>query len=286
MSFEQLRKQQPQQQQQKRRQQQPEQEEDGGHQLQQLQRQYTFVIVPKVLDPWYDETFFGCQSRAAEISSEEPDVTIECVNVGYTEAIPSEQARLINELVNEPEKHGLSKPPDGISVAVLDEEITGEAINNANEAGIPIITFDSDAPDSQRRTFVSTDNHAFGYELGKVLNQLFPQGGNFGMITGNGPNLIGRLQGVRDRLLNDELHPTDWKEVDYSPLNCENNVTYANELMHQYASDPDIDAIIPIGGWPMFNDVLWKEFIVTQRENNRDIATVVADSVNIQLELM
>jgi len=61
--------------------------------------------------------------------------------------------------------------------------------------------------------------------------------------------------------MNDHLNPTKWKEVDYSPFNCENNVTYANELMHKFAMDPNINAVIPVGGWPMFDPQAWKDFV-------------------------
>lgn len=242
---------------------------------------YQFVIVPKTLDPFYDEVWLGCEARAREYLASH-NVAVECHYVGYPEAIPEEQARIIRELVTNPTNHNLTRVPDGISVAALDEEITGAAIDFVYDSGVPIITFDSDAPQSKRQAFVSTDNYAFGLELGKVLDQLNPNGGYFGMITGNGPNLKDRLQGVRDRLLNDPLQPTRWKEVDYSPFNCDNNVTLANELMHEYAKDENIAAIIPVGGWPMFNDELWREFV----DQNRDIFTVVADSVAIQIELM
>jgi len=126
------------------------------------------------------------------------NINVTCSYIGYDEAIPEEQARILKELVTDPTKYNLTKAPDGISVAVLDEAITGEAIDFVFKSGIPIITFDSDAPKSERQAFVSTDNYAFGQELGKVLDQLYPNGGYFGMITGNGPNLVDRLKGVRD----------------------------------------------------------------------------------------
>jgi ribose transport system substrate-binding protein len=241
---------------------------------------YHFVIVPKLTfeAPFFFSVGLGCQGYVKQ----ELLGIAECHYRGYAEADAVEQARVIRELITDPSLHGLDRIPDGISIAVLDEEITGAAIDFVYEAGVPVITFDSDAPTSKGQAFVSTDNYAFGLELGKVLDQLNPNGGNFGMITANGPNLLGRLNGVRDRLFNDPLHPTRWTEVDYSPLNCENNVTLANELMHQYAADPNIQAIIPVGGWPMFNPVLWKEFV----EANRNVFTVVADSVDVQIKLM
>ena len=208
-----------------------------------------FVIVPKVLDPFYDSVWQGCQARAKDLS--ESSTPVECHYIGHSQANVEEQARILRELVTDPSKYNLTQPPDGIAVAALDEEILGRAIDFVFDSEVPVITFDSDAPQSKRHVFVSTDNYAFGQELAKVLDQLFPRGGVFGMITGEGPNLNDRLLGVRDVLVNDSLNPTRWKEVPYSPLNCRNNVTLANELMHEYAKDPQIQAIVPVGGWPM-----------------------------------
>lgn len=242
---------------------------------------YHFVIVPKSVDPWFDDVWFGCQAGARE-HLRSHNARVECHYAAYPDAVPEEQARIIRELVTDPGKYNLTKAPDGISVSVLDEDLTGAALDFAYEQGVSIVTFDSDAPKSKRQSFVSTDNYAFGQQLGKILDQLKPSGGNFGIMSGNGPNLVVRVQGVRDRLLNDPLHPTRWKEVNYSPLYCANNVTLANELMHEYAKDDQIDAIIPVGGWPMFNEELFKEFV----NQNREVYTVVADSVASQIRLM
>lgn len=241
---------------------------------------YHFVIVPKLnfQAPFFHSVGLGCQGYVRQ----ELLGIAECHYIGYPEADAYEQGRVIRELVTDPTLHGLERIPDGIAVAALDEEITGIVIDFVHDAGVPVITFDADAPSSKRQASISTDNYAFGLELGKVLDQLHPSGGKFGMITANGPNLVDRLNGVRDRLLNDPLNPTKWTEVDYSPLNCKNNVILAHELLDQYAADPTIQAIIPLGGWPMNNATLWKSFV----EKNRHIFTVVADSNAGQLDLM
>ena len=247
-----------------------------------------FVIVPKVIGPFFDEVRDGCEERAQLLSSllsetQNKTVTIVCHYIGPNEADTIEQARILEELISNPSKYNLTRPPDGISVAALDDgDITTQAINMVYDAGVAITTFDSDAPNSQRQVFIATDNYAFGRELGKVLVQLNPVGGYFGVITGTGPNLNDRLEGLRDRLLLDDLHPTNWKEVPYSPLNCFENITLALELMEEYATDPEIKAIIPIGGWPMFNPTLWESFVA--RHPSLDL--VVADSTEIQLDLM
>merc|ERR1711862_49724 len=134
-----------------------------------------------------------------------------------------EQSRIMKELITNPSKYNLTKPPDGISVSVIDEKIIEEAIDfidKSSSSGIPIITFDSDAPNSKRLAYVGTDNFQFGNDLGKMLDKINPNGTKYGIITdmSGGPNLQLRVDGVRYRLEDDNLHPTNWKEVDYSPM--------------------------------------------------------------------
>jgi len=241
-----------------------------------------FVIVPKNVDgAFFDQSGQGCVDRAKQLGNNVNNV--QCHYIGALDADALEQAKIIKELITNPTNYNLTKIPNGISVSVLDENITGEAINFVHNAGVPVITYDSDAPNSKREVFVGTDNYAFGVQLGSVLNKLNPVGKNYGIITALGPNLQKRMDGVCDRLEHDWLHPTNWKQVSYSPLNCLENGTLAIELMEQYANDPNVDAIIILGGWPMYGlPNLWKEFT----DSNPHVFTVVADTTDQQIDLM
>jgi ribose transport system substrate-binding protein len=52
--------------------------------------------------------------------------------------------------------------PKGVLLTCISPEPFIEPINNAVNAGVPVITFDSDSPDSKRLSFVSTDNSFLG----------------------------------------------------------------------------------------------------------------------------
>ena len=52
----------------------------------------------------------------------------------------------------------VARKPAGILVSVSDPKLMGPEINKAIAAGIPVITIDSDAPDSQRLYFIGTNN--------------------------------------------------------------------------------------------------------------------------------
>jgi len=240
-----------------------------------------FVIIPKLTNvDFFDAVEQGCKERAEQLGEN----LVNCHYIGSPNVDATEQATIVKELITNPAKYNLTKQPDGISISVIDENITGEAINYAHDSGIPIITFDSDAPDSKRETYIGTDNLEFGIRFGKVLNQVNPLGSYYGIITSDDPNLQLRVDGVRKRLEGDALHPTNWKEVDYSPFYCNNNISLAIDQMYQYASDPNINAVISVGGWPMWNESLWTAFVDITASN--PISKVVADATSTQVNLM
>ncbi|MEC2346439.1 substrate-binding domain-containing protein, partial [Paenibacillus barengoltzii] len=58
---------------------------------------------------------------------------------------------------------------DAIIVQGLNEERFTPVINKAVRRGIPVVTIDTDAPNSQRLTYVGTDNLAAGERLGRLV---------------------------------------------------------------------------------------------------------------------
>jgi ribose transport system substrate-binding protein len=54
--------------------------------------------------------------------------------------------------------------------------------------------------------------------------------------------------------------------------------------MYELASNPDLDAIVSVGGWPMWVEpaTRWKEFV----DANRHLLLFVADALPVQVELI
>ena len=107
---------------------------------------------------------------------------MKCMFVGPVTVDEQEQTRIALDLI----KNG---SVDGISISVIDEAIATEVIDEAVAADIPIITFDSDAPQSKREAYVGTDNLAFGEELALLLLTHFSKSGKFALVSDNNPNL-------------------------------------------------------------------------------------------------
>jgi ribose transport system substrate-binding protein len=51
---------------------------------------------------------------------------------------------------------------DGIAISCLNGDFLTETINRAMDAGIPVVTWDADAPNSKRIAFYGVDDKAGG----------------------------------------------------------------------------------------------------------------------------
>lgn len=95
----------------------------------------------------------------------------------------------------------IQSKPNGILISVADAAVMTAGINRAIAAGIPVVTMDSDAPDSKRLFFIGTNNHQAGMAGGKRLAQELKGHGTVVVFTmPSQPNLNERLQGYRDAL--------------------------------------------------------------------------------------
>ena len=232
-----------------------------------------FAIVPKAMNnPYFDLSRDGCIKRAKELGN------VECIYKGPVEHEPASQVQIIQDLI--------SQKVDGIAISVSDAAAAVRVIKSARDAGIPVITFDADAPNSARQAHIGTDNRAMGRALGEELKRLRPDGGKYAMISG-GPaaaNLKERVEGVRDA-----LKGTKWSEVSGSPTYCNDDLALAVQQMQDLkTANPDLAAIVPVGGWPMFVPAAYKSFVDKNKAEMESgkFTLVVADTLKVQLELL
>lgn len=238
-----------------------------------LAQNYRFAIVPKAMNnPFFDVARDGCLKRAKELGN------VECIYKGPVEHEPATQAQIIQDFI--------TQKVDGLAISVADVAAMTKSIDAATAAGIPVITFDADAPGSKRLAYIGTNNKDFGLALGKQLLQLKPEGGKYAVVSG-GPgakNLAERVDGVREA-----LKGSKWTEVAGSPTFCNDDPALAVQQMADLrTATPDLGAIVPVGGWPMFAPEGYKAFV---NKNKKDIEAgkltlVVADTLKMQLELL
>ena len=237
------------------------------------QDNYTFAVVPKAMNnPFFDLTRDGCEARASELGN------VTCLYIGPVEHEATTQAQIIEDLI--------TQGVDGLAISVSDIAAATTVIDRATAAGIAVVTFDSDAPDSTRTAYVGTDNKLFGMDLGKLLLQVAPDGGTYGMISGGAaaPNLALRVDGVREALAG-----SNWTEVPGSPTFSNDDIALAVQQMGDLkTANPDLKAIVPVGGWPMFAPDGWKNFVDQYKADvdSGALALVVADTLPQQLQLL
>lgn len=89
---------------------------------------------------------------------------------------------------------------DGIGVSPIQADAFTPVIDAAIDKGVPVITFDSDAPKSKRLAYIGTNNYEAGKVAGEEVVKLFPNGGNFVAFVGNmtADNAKQRYQGFVD----------------------------------------------------------------------------------------
>ncbi len=88
--------------------------------------------------------------------------------------------------------------PAGILVSVADTATMQPAIDSAIDAGIPVITVDSDAPASKRLYFIGTNNLQAGRLGGQRIVDKLHGKGNIVFYTMPQTNLDERLKGYKD----------------------------------------------------------------------------------------
>ncbi|HTS71884.1 MAG TPA: substrate-binding domain-containing protein [Terriglobia bacterium] len=98
-------------------------------------------------------------------------------------------------------KEAVAKHPTGILVAPARPDLFNSAIDDAISAGIPVITMDTDAPNSKRILYIGTDNRQAGMESGRQIVKLMNGKGKLVVITIPGQlNLEERLRGAQEIL--------------------------------------------------------------------------------------
>jgi ribose transport system substrate-binding protein len=98
-------------------------------------------------------------------------------------------------------QRAVAQKPAGILISAADASLMTPDINSALAQGIPVLTMDSDAPDSKRLFFIGTDNYKAGTLGGKLTAKLLGGKGNIVVLTiPSQPNLKDRLHGFQDAI--------------------------------------------------------------------------------------
>jgi ribose transport system substrate-binding protein len=203
-------------------------------------KKYKFVWSPKATDnPVFAVAEQGGKIRAGELGD------VEFVWIGP----PNTDAKLQADLLDA----AITSGCDGMGISCNDATVLKPIIDRAMDNGIPVITWDSDSPDSKRLSFYSIDGDAAATAGANVFVDAMADNPKktYVLLSGNAgaPNLEGRIKAVRA-----VLDTTDLEYV--TTLFCNDDpVLGATLIEDQLTATPDLGGIFFIGGWPLFGDV-------------------------------
>lgn len=128
---------------------------------------------------------------------------------------------------------------DAMIIPAIVPSMFQPTIDKAVEAGITVVTFGEDAPESKRTCYVGTSNFAAGQTAGEALAELTGGEANINIISGQAaePGLNQRIDGFEEAI--SDYPDMEVTSIDYGETGIQENVA---ELQARLVSDPDIDA--------------------------------------------
>jgi ribose transport system substrate-binding protein len=202
------------------------------------------MIAKSSTNPVFLSARTGAEAAAKELSQKH-GVPVEITWLTPPTEDGQVQAQRIAQAVNE--------GANAVLISCSDAgKVTG-AINDAVARGVPVMTFDSDAPESQRFAFYGVDDVKTGTAVMDELAKQMGSKGSIAILAGNqnAPNLRKRVEGVK---LAAAKYP-DIKIVD-TFYHIETPQDAAAEVIRVQNAYPQIQGWAMIGGWPLFTQTL------------------------------
>lgn len=111
-------------------------------------KEYRFVIIPKVVHPWFDKVNDGAVEQAKFLESQTGAKFI----IDYR--APSKADVVMQNNILE---QAAATRPDGIAIDLLDADGNRAVLESIIELGIPVVIFDSEAPADLKLTSIGND---------------------------------------------------------------------------------------------------------------------------------
>ncbi|HYT69716.1 MAG TPA: sugar-binding protein [Vicinamibacterales bacterium] len=194
-----------------------------------------FMVIPKAIDlPVFNYAKIGAERQAKEYGN------VDILWNGPTTADQLKQKEILESAI--------TQRVDGIAISTLNGDFLTETINKAIDQGIPVVTWDSDAPKSKRIAFYGVDDFAGGRILGEQAVRLLNGKGKVAIITSVGAtNLQRRLDGMKEALAKAPgIQIVEVFDIKEDTVRCAELIATGT---NRY---PDLAAWLSTGGWPVF----------------------------------
>jgi ribose transport system substrate-binding protein len=232
----------------------------------------TIAWIPKSLNnPVFELGRDGCFAAAAELTAAGP-YTVECLYLGSVSSDMAEQARVIADAV--------AQGVDAIGVSCNSDAGCVDPNNQAVATGIPVMTWDSDSPESQRFTYLGVSNYEGGRAAGELLVREMGETGKVALLTGvpGAPNLEERIRGFQDFV-------ADYPGIEIvTTVACNDDINLGVQVVEEtMQSYPDLDGWFFVGLWPVFAGrgamPLFEDAVL-----NGDMKAIAFDTLEVELE--
>jgi ribose transport system substrate-binding protein len=237
-------------------------------------RPLTIAWIPEALNnPVFELGHEGAVQKAAELTARGP-VPVNVLYAGPVTPDAAEQVRVVEDAI--------ARGVDAIAISCDDPTACLEPINKAVAADIPVITWDSDSPDSQRLAYVGINNYQAGHIAAYLLVRALKHKGQVAVLTGipGANNLEERIRGFKDGLAAfPDMHLV---AIAVSNDDIDTGVQVVEETMQAY---PDLDGWFFAGMWPLYAErgsmPLWEN-----AARKRGMKVVAMDMLPVELEFL
>ncbi|MGA9348893.1 MAG: sugar-binding protein, partial [Anaerolineae bacterium] len=233
----------------------------------------TIAWIPKALNnPVFEIGRDGAFKKAEELTAAGAEV--EVLYVGSVASDAAEQARVVEDVI--------AKGVNAIGISCNDPTACEDPINKAVAAGIPVMAWDSDSPDSQRFTYLGVDNYQGGKAAADLLVRFMGEEGKVAMLTGvpGAFNLEERIRGFQDGIA-----PYPGIEI-VATVYCNDDINLGVQVIEEtMQAHPDLDGWFLVGLWPLFAErgsmPLWEDAAL-----NKGLVTIAFDTLPVELEFL
>jgi len=225
------------------------------------------MIAKSSFNPVFLSAKKGAFQEAAELSEK---YNLLHVTVNW-EAPENEDASVQAEMI----RKAVNSGTDAIIVSCSDKDSLTAAINNAVDAGVEVMTFDSDSPDSKRFAFYGPDDQKMGKMLISRLAELIDGKGKIAILGGNphAPNLQERVAGMIDTLA--QFPGIENVGVFYHNETEDDAIAQMDSVQKMH---PDLKGWAMVGSWALFGNKLLEKI------EPGKIKIVAVDALPVQLK--
>ena len=201
----------------------------------------TIAWIPKALNnPVFEIGRVGAEKKAAELPPRRP-YKVEIVYTASVKSDIAEQSAVMEDVI--------AKGVDAIGVSCNDPTGCEDPIKKAQDAGIEVMTWDSDSPKSGRFTYLGVDNYEGGKAAAQLLVATMGEKGNVALLTGvpGAFNLEERIRGFKDGI-------KDYPGIEIvKTAACNDDINTGVQVVEEtMQAMPDLNGWFFVGVWPLF----------------------------------